>query len=131
MDIYLKAAGLTVIAVILWLVLAGYSKNFAVMLSLAVCAMLLLTASEYLSSILAFIEKIQENSGLNSQMLRILLASTGIGLISEIIALICNDAGNSAVGKALSVLSTVVILWNSLPVFSSLLDLIVRMLGDI
>ena len=45
MEIYFKAAGLTVIAVILWLILNGYSKNFSVLMTVAVCGMLMLSGA--------------------------------------------------------------------------------------
>jgi hypothetical protein len=53
----------------------------------------------------------------------------GIGILSEISALICADAGNSSLGKALQILGGTAMLWLSLPVFRTLVDLIRSILG--
>ena len=81
--------------------------------------------------VFAFIGKLQAVGNLNTEMLEILLKSVGIGLLSEIAVLVCCDMGNASMGKTLQILSMAVILWLSLPLFSSLLDLIGKILGEV
>ena len=67
--------------------------------------------------------------GLDSGTLRILLKAVGIGLVSEIAALVCADAGNSSLGKTVQLLGSAVILWLSLPLFTMLIELLQRIMG--
>ena len=64
-------------------------------------------------------------------MLEILFKCVGIGLLAEISVLVCNDMGNASMGKTLQILATVVILWLSLPMLNSLLELMGRILGEL
>jgi hypothetical protein len=45
-------------------------------------------------------------------------------MLAEITELVCKDAGNNTLGKALQILSTSVILWLSIPLFNELISLI-------
>ena len=67
---------------------------------------------------------------LNSTFLSVLLKAVGIGLIAEIAALICADAGNAALGKTIHIMAVGAILWTALPLLSGLVDLIHQILGE-
>jgi hypothetical protein len=45
--------------------------------------------------------------------------------------LICTDAGNTALAKTVQILTTAMILWLSIPLFESLLDLVQAILGEL
>jgi hypothetical protein len=45
--------------------------------------------------------------------------------------LICTDAGNGALGKALQLLTGAVILWLSIPLIQALIELLSEMLGEV
>ena len=64
-------------------------------------------------------------------MLGILLKAVGIGLVSEIAGLVCNDAGNGSLGKTLQMLGSAVILYLSLPIFTAMLELIREILREL
>ena len=68
---------------------------------------------------------------LRSDLLGILLKAVGIGLISEIAAVVCSDSGNAGLGKMIQLIGSVVILWLSIPVFQALLDLVQTILGEL
>ena len=59
-----------------------------------------------------------------------MLKAVGIGVISEIAVLICQDSGNAALGKGLQLLATIVVLWLALPLMQGLLELVQKILGD-
>ena len=101
------------------------------MLTVLGCCAVLITAISFIQPIFAFVEKLQALGNLNTQMLQILLKSVGIGLVGEIVVLVCNDMGNASMGKTLQILATAVILWLSLPMFNSLLDLLGKILGEV
>ena len=99
------------------------------MLTLAVCAMIITVAMSFLQPVVDFINKIQAIGNLDNDLLAVILKVVGIGLIAEISALICKDAGNESMGKALQILASVVIVWMSIPVFEKLLSLLDNLLG--
>ena len=119
------------IAVVLCLALGAQEKHLTVLLSLAACCMVLLIAMRYLEPVVALVQRLQDMTELDSEMLQILLKAVGIGLIGEIASLICTDAGNAALGKALQFLSAAVILWLSIPLVNALLELLQEMLGEV
>ena len=68
---------------------------------------------------------------LDGDMVTVVMKSVGVGIIGEICTLICKDAGNESLGKALQFLSAAVVLWISIPVFEKLLTLLDNILGSL
>jgi stage III sporulation protein AD len=116
------------IAVILIQFLSGHGKQFGLILSLLVCCGICLAAMEFLKEVLTFFRKLEDLGNWNGDLYGILLKCVGIGLLSEITGLICADSGNAAMGKAIGLLSSVLMIWIALPLFSGILDLIGRLL---
>ena len=85
----------------------------------------------YLKPVIAFIQQLRSVGNLDSEMLAVLLKVVGTAMIGEIAALVCVDAGNAAMGKALQILTVATILWLSLPMFTALLDLVETILGNV
>ena len=85
----------------------------------------------FLEPVIALIEQLQKQAGLDSDMLKILLKVTGIALLSQLASLICSDAGNAGMGKAVQFLSSAVILWLAVPLFTQLLQLVTNILGEV
>ena len=131
MEIYLKAAGGILIAVIFSVVLEKYGKESAVLLMIAVSCIVLTAAMSYLQPILEFAERLVSVGNLDNELLEILLKVVGIGMVSQIACLICADAGNQSLGKALQVLTIMVILCISVPILEQMLTLIETILGEI
>ncbi|MBE6975745.1 MAG: hypothetical protein E7439_00900 [Ruminococcaceae bacterium] len=131
MDGFLQIAAAVLVAVVLSVVLSKQAKDMSILLTIAVCCLVLMAAASYLQPVLTLIDKLQKLGQLDSQMSQILLKSVGIGLITEIAVLICNDSGNAAMGKALQITATMVVLWLSLPLMESLLELIQRIMGEL
>ena len=131
MDVFIKAAGGVLIALVLYLILAKQGKDFSLLLSVAVCCMVAGAAMTYLEPVIVFFKKLQALGQIDTEMLTIILRAVGIGLLSEITCLICTDAGNAALGKTLQLLASAVILWMSVPLFNSLITLVEEVLGSV
>lgn len=131
MELFIKTCGIVLLSVILILALGSRSKELSMVLGIAVCAMAALAALEYLRPVISFISQLEEIGGLDHSMIRILMKVAGIGLISEIAALVCADSGSSSLGKAVRLLGAAVILWLSLPMYSMLVELLQRILGGL
>lgn len=130
MDGVLKVIFGALIAVILGLALRQQGKDMALLLSIAVCCMVVVAGFSYLTPVVDFIRQLHSNSGTDPEFLRILLKSVGIGIVAEIAGLICADAGNAALAKTIQILATAVILWLALPLMNALLELVRKMMEE-
>ena len=131
MEFFLKVCSGVLVAVILVLTIPSDRKDFGLLLSMTICAMVAAAAFTYLKPVMDFAKQLQQVGGLDPTVMKILIKAVGIGIVGEIAALICKDAGNGSLGKTLQYLSASMILWLSLPLFTSLLDLLQRMLGKL
>ncbi|MBQ8768067.1 MAG: hypothetical protein IJZ15_00215 [Oscillospiraceae bacterium] len=131
MDDVLKVIFGALIAVILGLTLRHQGKDMALLLSTAVCCMVVAVGIAYLTPVVDFVRQLHENTGSDPEFLRILLKSVGIGLVAEIAGLICTDAGNAALAKTIQILAAAVVLWMALPLMSALLELVQRMMEEV
>jgi stage III sporulation protein AD len=125
-----KVVGIAMTCVVLYLFLEKQNKDIAVLVSLAACCAVTVLAISYLDEVLDFIWDLTRIGQLNNSFLKVLLKSVGIGLIGEISTLVCNDAGNSALGKTIQIVSVCIILWTAIPLLSELMNLINQILGE-
>lgn len=128
MDTYFKTVGGAMIALILCLSLSKAGKDYMLLLGVVACCMILAVAAAFLDPIILFFQELENMIPIDSSMLQILLKTVGISIIGEMASTICMDSGNSALAKAVQTLSTVVILWLTLPLLQILLDLIRQIL---
>lgn len=130
MDVFLKAIGLVLIAVILGFILSG-SKHFALLMTLAVCAMVGISAVNYLKPVISLLGELQTMGGWNKEFFTVLLKTVGLGILTEITVLVCADSGNAALGKMIQLISNAVMLWIAMPLFTGLMELITDILGGL
>lgn len=131
MTLFLQVCGAVLLALILVLTLKSNSKESGTILAIAVCCMTALAALHYLQPVISFLHMLKELSGLDGDMVAILLKTTGIGIVAEIANLVCKDAGNESMGKSLQLLGSAVILYLSIPLFTALIDLLQKVLGEL
>ena len=131
MGYFWKATAAVLIAVVLGLTLEKQGKDFSVLLTMAVCCMVAAAAFSYLEPVLDFLWELEEMASVQGEMLSLLLKAVGIGLVSELAAMICTDGGNASLGKQLQMLGGAAILYISLPIFRSMLSLIQEILGQL
>ena len=131
MDLFLKASAMTIVCVIIYLVLNKESRDIATMLTITGCCFLGVAAFQYLDTVMDFIHRLTGLSQLDKSTVQILLKATGISIMSEFCAMICNDAGNSALGKGIQLLSAATVLWLSLPLLTNLVELVQSILTNV
>ena len=101
------------------------------LLTLAVCAMVLLVAQSFLQPVIDFLRQLHTDGLLDGQMLSLMLKAVGISLISQIAGVICDDAGFGALCKAVKLLSAAAVLYLCLPMLESLLSIIENIVGGL
>ncbi len=129
MELFLKCAALALTIVIIYPVVAYKDKAFATLASIAVCCVILLLAAEYLEPLLDFFADLQQQTGVDRNLFTILMKIVGLGLIAEIAVLVCTDSGNGAMAKAIATMSSITVLWISIPLLEGFLDLIGELLS--
>ena len=129
MDFYWRAAGAVLIVLVLGQAISR--KELALVLTMIVCVMVGMLLVTYLEPVIEFLKSLKKLGDIQGNMLEILLKVLGIGIVTQVIQMVCKDSGNSSLGQAMSLLGTVVILWLALPVFSSLIGMIQKILGEV
>lgn len=131
METFLQAVGLVLVGVVLALLVGKHSREMGLLLSLAVCTGVCIAAAGYLGQLTDFLSEVRILGNLDREFLGILLKCAGIGFLAEIAALICGDAGQSAMGKALQLLANAAVIFLSLPLLRRMLELLEEVLGQV
>lgn len=131
MNTYFQAASAVLLALILILTLNKQNKETATMLSIAVCIMVAVLAVSFLEPVIAFLEELCLLGELDEGILVIMLKVVGIGFIGQMATMVCDDAGNGALGKVMQLLTAAVILWLAIPVLQGLIDLVQEILEGV
>jgi stage III sporulation protein AD len=129
MSGYIQILAGVLIAVILCLVLSRQSKDIAVLLTIVVCVMVLIGLGAYLKPVLQLMQQLHAVSVIDGDLFQTIWKAIGIGLLGELVALVCEDAGYKALCRTVEILTTCVILWLSIPLMNGLLELVQQLLG--
>ena len=131
MSLFWKAAGGLFITAVLVLTLARQQKDLSLLLGMGACAMAVTVGLTFLEPVLSLLRQLEELGNLQSGILTTLLKISGIGLVSEVGGMVLSDSGNASLAKGLQLLGTCVILYLSVPVFETLLELVQDVLGEL
>lgn len=131
MERFFQAAAGIMAAVIMWIILSKQGKEYALLLSLGACCLVLMMMFRFLEPVLDLLKQLQTLGNLQPEWLSVMLKAVGIGLVVEMGALICSDAGNAALAKTLQILGAVAVLWLSIPLMNSLISLLEQILGGL
>ena len=130
MGRFWEAAAGILVAAVLWIIVSKQGKEFSLMLSIGACCLVLMLIAGYLDPVVDLIARLERLAGIEQEWISVMLKAVGIGLVVEIGSLICTDAGNAALGKALQLTGTVTVLWLAVPLMQGLLELLERVLGE-
>ena len=128
MDEIIKIIGIGLIALVIVVILKQYRPEYTIYVSIIAGVLILFFAMEKLSGIINLLQSISDKTYINKQFLGILLKITGIAIITEFAASICTDAGEKAIASKIEIGSKVIIIAMSIPIISSLLELIIEIL---
>lgn len=131
MNGFFQAVAGVLIAVVLTMTLRRQGQDIPLLLSVAVCCLVLTVVGRYLEPVVDLIQTLKTVGNLDNDLLQIMLKAVGIGLVAEIAGLICADSGNSALGKSIQILASAVVLWLSVPLMTALLELVQKILGEV
>lgn len=125
----IKIIGIALIALIIIILLKQYKPEFAIYISLLTGVIILVLVMDELTGIIQLIQTIANKASINQQFLTILIKITGIAFLSEFAVSICKDSGEVAIASKIELGSKIIIISMSIPILSSLLEIILKVLS--
>lgn len=124
----IKIIGIALIALIIIILLKQYKPEFAIYISLLTGVLILILVMDQLTGIINLIQSVANKASINSEFLTLLIKITGIAFLAEFAVSICKDAGEGAIASKIELGSKIIIISMSIPIISSLLELIIKIL---
>ena len=128
MEEIIKIVGIGLIALVIAIILKQYRPEYTIYVSIVAGILILMFTMNKITGIINLLKSISDKTYINKQFLGILLKITGIAIITEFAVSICSDAGEKAIASKIEIGSKVIIIAMSIPIISSLLELIVDIL---
>ena len=123
-----KIVSIALIGLVIIILLKQYKPEYAIYISLLTGMLILLFIMDRLSGIIQLIQSIANQAKINNQFIGILLKITGIAFLSEFAISICKDSGETAVASKIEIGTKIIIISMSIPIISSLLEIILKIL---
>ena len=123
-----RIISIALIGLIIIVLLKQYKPEYAIYISLLVGVLILLLVMDRLSGIIQLIQSIANKANINNQFISILLKVTGIAFLSEFAISICKDSGEAAIANKIEIGTKIIIISISIPIISSLLEIILKIL---
>lgn len=124
----IKIIGIALIALIIIILLKQYRPEFAIYISLLTGVLILLLVMDQLSQIISLLQSLATKASINSTFLGLLIKITGIAFLAEFAVSVCKDAGEGAIASKIEIGSKIIIIAMSIPIISSLLEIILKIL---
>ena len=124
----IKIIGIALIALIIIIMLKQYRPEYAIFISILTGVLILFLVMDRLTGIINLIESIKSKFSINTQFIALLIKITGIAFLSEFAVSICKDSGEAAIASKIELGSKIIIISMSIPIISSLLEIILKIL---
>lgn len=124
----IKIIGIALIALIIIILLKQYKPEFAIYISILTGILIIILVMDKLSGIITLIQSMSSKASINGTFLSLLIKITGIAFLSEFAVSVCKDSGESAIASKIELGSKIIIISMSIPIISSLLEIVLRIL---
>ena len=123
-----KIIGIGLTALIIIIILKQYRPEFALYTSIIAGIFILVLSLNNISGVIGMLKDLSSKANINSNFLGIILKITGIAILTEFAVSICKDSGESAIANKIDIGGKVIIITISLPIISTLLETILKIL---
>ena len=124
MEYVIKSAVAAVIAAILSLAIRKNTPELSLVLGLTAAMLAILFAVQVISPVLDFLTELKEKTRLAPEIYIPVLKCLGIGIITQIGAGICRDAGQSAAATGVELCGTAAAMLCTIPLVRSILEIV-------
>ena len=128
MEIF-KLAAIAVIGTILAAKLRAWRPELSIAVALAAGLVILFSAAGAIEDIFSKFERIISNCGIETEYLLLIIKLCGIAYITKFACDICKDSGAGAIASKLEFAGKVTVLALTMPLISSFLELVEKVLG--
>jgi len=129
MEIMVRIAAVAVTAAVLGAVLRKSVPEFALLLALAAGLWMMGLTTNALSGALATLKELTELTGVEEELLRPVVKTVAISLVSRLTAEVCRSVGESGVAAFVEIAGSVLALGVSLPMIRAVTILMGELLG--
>lgn len=123
-----KIVALCLIGIVLILLLQKSHPEIAILLALSICGGVLLYSLSGMKAILALLEQMSLAGGLSEDLLRPLVKTVGIALVSRVGAELCRDANKGALATVVETAGAFSAIVVAIPLFAAVWELLRGML---
>jgi len=123
-----KIIGIGLISLIIIIILKQYKPEFAIYVSLLAGILIISLVIGRISGIIDILKSLANKTTINNEFLILLIKITGIAILTEYTVSICKDTGESAIASKVDFGGKIVIMSMSIPIISSLLETIIKVL---
>ena len=129
MQEFLQVAVIGVVTVVFAALLKRNSGELAILLTIGACVLMGVLIVRMTEPVLTFLGKLRNLAGLDTELMTPLLKTVGIGLLTQLAASVCTDAGESAIAKLIELCGSVLAIYLALTLLEAVIDLIQSMSG--
>lgn len=127
MDI-VRIIGVGLCAVIIIIILKQYRPEFAVYISMLAGVIIICMVMGKMTGIIDILKNLANKTSINNEFLILLIKITGIAILTEYAVSVCKDAGESSIASKVDFGGKVLIMSMSIPIISSLLETVIKIL---
>ena len=117
-----------IITTIAYLLVKEVKSDFAIFIALSGSIIMIMLIVGQVSTVVGYFNEIVQRTGIDKTIYYTILKIIGVGYLTEFAANICTDSGVASVGNKIILGGKIVILCLSLPIITSLIDIIISIL---
>ena len=118
-----------IIGAVICVVINQYKPEYTVLVALATGLIVLLFASEHLSSILEYVNRFISLGEIDSNYGEIVVKALGVCVVTQLASDTCKDCGQGSIASKIELGGKVSMLVLSIPLFVSLLETVQRLIN--
>ncbi len=124
----IKIVGVGIATTVCFILVKQVKSEFAIFVALGGSIVMLVMIIGQVSGVVEYFNEIIQKTGINTTIYFTILKIIGVGYLTEFAANLCSDAGTSSIGNKIMLGGKIVILCLSLPIITSLIDIIIDIL---
>lgn len=117
-----------IVTTIAYLLVKEVKSDFAIFIALSGSIIMIMLIVGQVSTVVGYFNEIVQKTGIDKTIYYTILKIIGVGYLTEFAANICTDSGVASVGNKIILGGKIVILCLSLPIITSLIDIIISIL---
>lgn len=105
------------------------NRELSLVLSLAACVVLILSGMQLFRTAVDYLEEMRQAADIESTVLSPLIKVCGVGVLTQVCTLFCQEADEDAVGKVVELCGGAAAVCAMLPLLDAVLELIRGLMG--